>query len=157
MILSFQKSNAQVRDTTHTTGAIIMSVVLLETITFGISSISYINYGSEYLGAVYGASSIVFLTLTTIYNIKVEEDHDQKIRNYAIVIPYSIGLAALSYYNFKYRDKHSKSRKFWTNVIGLNTLEIFTVASAIILDKCLINKNVSLTFNNNCIGLTYKF
>jgi CDP-diglyceride synthetase len=157
MIFLSQKSNAQVKDTTDTTGSIIMSIVLLETITFGMSSISYLNYGSEYLGTVYGISSIGFLTFTTIHNIKFEKEHNQKIRNYELAIPFSIGLAALSYYNFKYSDKHSKSRKFWTNVIGLNSTGIFTFASSMIIDKYLVNKKVSFAFNNNYISLTCYF
>jgi len=157
MIFSLQKSDAQVTDTTRSTASIIMPIILLESMAFEMSAISYINYGSEFLGVVYGGSSIGLLTLTTIYNIKSDYQHAQKVLNYSFAIPYSIGLAALSYYNFRYSDEHSKPQRFWNNVIGLNASILASFATVLVVDKWLINKKINLSFKKNQIGLSYNF
>ena len=159
MIFSFQELSAQENDTSYSNyskNSAIVQIAVLESVIFGMSSISYINYGSEYLGVVYGGSSIAILTLTTMYNLK-SEDHQQKIKNYSFIIPYSIGLAALSYYNFKYSNEHSKPQRFWNNVIGLNASLVASLATVFIVDKCLLKKNISLSLSKNRISLSYRF
>jgi hypothetical protein len=131
------------------TMATIISIVYLETMILGYSYLSTYTWGSYFVGGAYagGAALVIGFYIFSDYEMAP-----------MFTIPYTIGLTALSYYNFRFADSHSNTRKFWTNMIGFHASYLSPVAVALLIKPFRSKQNnVTIQPGIGAVRVTYKF
>lgn len=94
-----------------------LALFLLEFVGTGMAAMSMPSFGDESFGAITGITGLGFIPLTRFQELQT-------------AIPYSAGMLGISYYNFKFGDRHSAKRKFLNNFMFLNGTFAATILSA---------------------------
>ena len=127
----------------------IIFLVAAQSIILGYSFISRYNWGAYFTGGSFAGASAVMVGMLTFSDLDMNPKY---------TIPYTIGLSALAYYNLRFANSHSMTRKFWTNAIGLNTtlLGSFLIGGIITRDKA-SDSAFRIEPGLSTIKVTYRF
>ena len=123
-------------------------ILAIESIFLGYSYLSTYTWGAYFTGGSFGVAA-AGLTGVLIYSDNSDPE---------ITLPFAVGFGFLTYYNFRFAETHSPTRKFWTNMIGFHA----TMLTPIVIGKVFqSNKpessNLVIQSGINTIKLTYKF
>lgn len=143
--LNFTNLNSNVNDTTSFPWPYLIAI---ESIFLGYSYLSTYTWGAYFTGGSFGVGA------TGLTGILIYSDNS----NPEITLPLAVGYGFLTYYNFRFAETHSPTRKFWTNMIGFHA----TMLTPIVIGRVVqITKsessNLVIQSGINTIRLTYKF
>ena len=127
----------------------IINLVAVESIILGYSFLSRYTWGAYFTGGSFAGASAVMIGMLAFSDMDMNPE---------FTIPYTIGLSTLAYYNLRFADSHSMTRKFWTNAIGLNTTLIGSfLISGIITHENTSDNRIQIESGLSTLKLTYRF
>lgn len=110
-------------------------IIALESIILGYSYLSTYTWGAYFTGGSFGIGA-VGLTGMVIFS---------ENSNPEITLPFAVGYGFLTYYNFRFAESHTPTRKFLTNVVGFHATMLSPVLIGLVVKSSISgSKNLSI-------------
>ena len=139
---TFEKTKS---DSTETESVSVLPIIALyESMALAYGYLSTYSWGAYFIGTSYLIGSGI-LAGTLLFSSASE--------GIWYYLPPAIGFAVLGYYNIENYGRHSGEKKFWTNVIGLNTIMIGSLAIAYLAEK----SSLKINLGPNSVHIVYNF